>query len=367
MQRQNPLQQTSKPVRSFGPQQGFTLLELFIVIIILGILVGMILPVTRSVREPARRTVCMNHQRQIILACLNYESAHMRFPSAMGGPHLTHLSAHDGVHRASGYVSILPYLEQLSLYEQITQPGNFGGVDFPAIPSPTNANYPPYQAQPEVLLCPSAESVNSPFGQTNYAFCIGDAARNIHNLEKARGVFAPGLHTTIADLKDGSSNTIAFAEMGTSPAGMLNSHYAVGQSAEILDDPSKCKNVIGVGSQKYGDGVRLGSPGRGGCWADGAAGYSLVNTILPPNRPSCAVESMQPSDGIYSAGSFHNDLAVVAFADGSTHAIPEDIDCGESGHPTLHPDQWQESGVASPYGVWGAWGTIDGEEVHQDW
>jgi prepilin-type N-terminal cleavage/methylation domain-containing protein len=63
-------------------KKGFTLVELLVVIAIIGILIGMLLPAVQQVREAARRTECLNNMRQIALASLNYESAHMHFPSA---------------------------------------------------------------------------------------------------------------------------------------------------------------------------------------------------------------------------------------------------------------------------------------------
>ncbi len=63
-------------------KKGFTLVELLVVIAIIGILIGMLLPAVQQVREAARRTQCMNNMRQIALASMNFESAHMHLPTA---------------------------------------------------------------------------------------------------------------------------------------------------------------------------------------------------------------------------------------------------------------------------------------------
>lgn len=59
---------------------GFTLVELLVVISIIGMLAGMLLPAVQSAREAGRRAFCINNQRNIALAFLNYESARGKFP-----------------------------------------------------------------------------------------------------------------------------------------------------------------------------------------------------------------------------------------------------------------------------------------------
>ncbi len=345
---------------------GFTLLELFFVILIIAVLLGMLLPTVRRVREPARRTACMNNLRQLVLAALNYESAHGTFPAAMGRLNINESGTHEGADRLSGFCNLIPYWEQNQLWETISNPSIYEGVQYPAGPAPWDSSYPPWQEQHEGFICASSVGGESVFGQINYVFCVGDMARNIHNPKNARGAFACGIKTRIDDIVDGTSNTIAMAEIGTKFERNVIGQYAIDQSAKMLDDPSRCLQLLDA-KQVYKSDVTLSKLGRGGNWADGAAGNGLFNTILPPNSPSCAVGGELAVDGIYSAGSLHPGGVNIAMLDGSTRFIRENIDTGDSGQPTPIPSEmFAEQALPSPYGVWGALGTVAGEEELDD-
>lgn len=64
---------------------GFTLIELLVVIAIIAILAGMLFPVFAKARAMARRTACINNQRQAAIAIMIYAHDHDRFPGADWG------------------------------------------------------------------------------------------------------------------------------------------------------------------------------------------------------------------------------------------------------------------------------------------
>lgn len=121
-------------MKSFIPKnrRGFTLVELLVVIAIIGILIGMLLPAVQQVREAARRTECLNNLRQLALAAVNFESAHMRFPSAgdcsdsYHDPNQSNMPAFD-FENAGWMFQILPFMEQGNLESQRTPNGWWDG------------------------------------------------------------------------------------------------------------------------------------------------------------------------------------------------------------------------------------------------
>jgi len=98
--------------------RGFSVIELLIVIVIIGLLISLLLPAVQSSREAARMTQCDNNLRQLGLAVLHHESAIKHFPTNgwayywVGDP-----NRGAGIKQPGGWIfNILPYIEQNQLY-----------------------------------------------------------------------------------------------------------------------------------------------------------------------------------------------------------------------------------------------------------
>ena len=346
-------------------RNAFSVVELLVVIIIIGVLIGMLLPAVQRTRGPHLRTDCLNRLRQLALATLNYESANMEFPQATGVAAFGDVGSNN---QLNGLVAVLPFLEQSNIYDQITRQSTIDGVDYPAFPPLYGAGVRHWEFRVPSFICPS---VNSPAGgkyaPIHYGLCIGDRARNIASPKSLRGGFAGSQSITFDDMADGSSNTILAGEICSREAGGQPTDFAIDQPASILEDPMVCFDLT-TGSAtnwRYTKAVPLSPLRRGEHWADGRAGVALFNTILPPNSPSAAVKGSVGVDGIYSASGPHPGAINVVFFDGSCHSIDLEIDIGDSSSPTLTEEE-MAARVASPYGVWGALGTINGNEVVND-
>jgi len=259
-------------------QLGFTIVEMLVVIAIIGILLSMFLPNVRRVGDASRRTQCMNNLRQIALANLNFESANMQFPSCTGIAGVDVGSSN----RMSGFVAILPMLEQTDLHVLISQPSEIDGIQYTAYPQLSTTGYTPWETRISVLLCPSLSVAGDGVAPIHYGYCIGDRARNVAAPESLRGGFGGSLQCTFSELTDGSSNTIIAAEIGSQIENADEHHYAINQPASILESPSECLTLISGSADRwsYSKGVALGAVGRGGHWADGRSGVALFNTIL---------------------------------------------------------------------------------------
>jgi len=182
--------------------RGFTLVELLVVIAIIGILIAMLLPAVQSVREAARRTQCMNNLRQWALAALNYESAHMHFPSGV-------IDDDDDLTEALrvGWVDMLPFIEQGNLYQQYDLESDWK--------SGVNAQL--AQTEMPTLRCPSSIGDFNQFGAvegavSDYAMSKGPSAALVHLASTQMGIFDVNSETTFGMIRDGSSNVFLMGE-----------------------------------------------------------------------------------------------------------------------------------------------------------
>jgi prepilin-type N-terminal cleavage/methylation domain-containing protein/prepilin-type processing-associated H-X9-DG protein len=304
------------PRESRSVRRGFNLIELLVVVAIIAVLIGLLLPAVQQAREAARRAQCCNNLKQIALAANNYHDAFGCYPQ---GVQFTFSFSTSGHH-----VALLPYLEQVPLFNAM----NFDWVIPWSSPNTTVAG----PLRPSVYVCPSDpmgsqvdmfdEATQFPPGfpvfsyaafpqaYTSYAGNAGTWFRHSRRqaiLDQSNGLFfrnrgSPGAGipgstiwtaVTIADIRDGSSNTIAHGE------------HAVG----ILNDYDRIVN--------------------GPAWACGWYGDTIFTSFYPLN-PQRKVENLY-GDGlteawIGAASSYHPGGANFAMADGSVRFIKDSID-----------------------------------------
>jgi prepilin-type N-terminal cleavage/methylation domain-containing protein/prepilin-type processing-associated H-X9-DG protein len=188
--------QLIRPPRLGGPT-GFTLVELLVVIAIIGILVALLLPAIQASRESARRAMCTNQMRQLLLALHDYEMAHEHFPAGTvdaTGPVRNLPSGH----HISWIARILPYIEERVLYDSLDL----------SLSAYHHKNDRARQTAINLLICPSNPSDYWPY--SNYAACHHDVEAPIDTNNK--GAFFLNSRLTRDDLKDGAAYTLFLGE-----------------------------------------------------------------------------------------------------------------------------------------------------------
>jgi len=205
----------------------FTLVELLVVIAIIGILVSLLLPAVQAAREAARRMQCSNNLKQLGLALHNYHEVHKRFPpnSPWSGT---------GAHRkGSILLKLMPFIEQGAFYDQIDFKGDVHAqieadarlyankFSFLTCPSDTHkglggsgkavTNYGPSCGAQKTFS--NGNSCGAPYdGNTFGTGASADA--NSSDPTQISGLFSrSGFAARIADIRDGTSNTIAMGEV----------------------------------------------------------------------------------------------------------------------------------------------------------
>ena len=201
-------------VWSRRPAAGFTLIELLVVVAIIGVLIALLLPAVQKVREAAARTQCQNNMRQLGLAIANYAGVNDgQLPPSSARTVVTG-AAPEGFGPVSLNFLLFPYLEQDVVFNAAIAPPD-GHPNAGAIQ--TAGGF--FVSTPmKVFTCPSDSSISN--GLTNYTnsglVSLGYAVCNYaHNIALYATPTAPDYYRaafTIANIPDGTSNTISFIE-----------------------------------------------------------------------------------------------------------------------------------------------------------
>lgn len=309
-------------------RRAFTLIELLVVVSIIGLLIGLLLPAVQAARESARRMQCVNNLKQLALGTHNFEAANGAFPPGMsGGPSI-----------ASTRVFLLPYLEQGSLYNRFDLTTNV---------TDTLANLTARSQEIAMFLCPSDPStgrwVDTPLvagdppvgsGRSNYYGNLGIHAwaynQNGVYTKDARytGVFAYTSSTRLADIADGSSNTVMFAEVkrGALPSNndvdiivVQPNLWGTGNpvtNANNLTPPAVCNILPGYKQLTY----------TGLQYQRGTITSVLyTHTAVPNSKKRDCINFPTLDQAHLASRSYHSGGVNVALCDGSVRFIKESL------------------------------------------
>ncbi len=260
-------------------RNGFTVLELLIVVGLIGLLVSLLIPAVQSARERARQVQCRSNLKQIMLAQHNYVDVYGVFP---------------GVFNSVVYKKLGPYL------------GN--------------------SSEPElhpVFGCPS-----DPEADPMHSFRWGHSYfvnNGVHQANPPDGFQGANMRTLIGpkDVVDGLSNTAAMAERLAYPE-WHGLHINWDDHPQHWIRKLRLTETVRTSTAQIAEECEL----RAGRPYPGGETVYFYNHILPPNSNSCTngrpVMAHQPY--AVSATSLHPQGVHVAMGDGAVRFVGSTVD-----------------------------------------
>lgn len=267
--------------------EGFTLVELLVVITIIGILVGLLLPAVQAARESARRVQCSNNIKQISLGALAFaEAANDQLPyarkydiwdtfcwSELILPHIDQNAVYDGF---APYLLAAPFSQN---YSGPNGPIGNDAAEIKARETPILTFYCPSDI-PRPMSNEMYPGSSFSYYRASYRGCVGNG--DMYGESPSGGAGGPwgagafsvrhnqtfdktpnGLGTPTSKIRDGLSQTLMFSEglagRSTSGWGGVMGEILYGNmggtmfSAYLTPNSSAADRPIGPCPQDVGD------------------------------------------------------------------------------------------------------------------
>jgi prepilin-type N-terminal cleavage/methylation domain-containing protein len=296
---------------SRSPRNGFTLVEFIVVLGIIGILIGLLMPATRRVREASNRAKCQNNVKQLGLAVHNYASTYGdHLPPAYGRMTMDNGTAVGG----SILFWLLPYVEQDAVFRTACNSGSVdGGGNWsgPSGPQTTPIRY---------FTCPSDVMSATGFASTQRnTACVSYVANYLlfgHGdaMDPWDTSYSQLPRYTIADIPDGTSNTAMFCE----------------HSAVSLDNGSPKVMVYGPDNGGLPAGTVLplfnyaGHDAAPPTWDGKSEPSGVDDHFWMPQFSPTALSGANPATYRMVQG-YHTATLVVGLADGSVRGVSASV------------------------------------------
>lgn len=241
------------PQRRFPSSRGFTLWELVIILVIIGVTIAILFPVFVVHRYPSRLLSCLSNTKQIGLALVQYvQDNDERFPPAIGQVRLSDGKTYEQQWGLTTYTTVGDKQEQI-----------------PGIISP-------YLKKQSFLQCPSVQTSN-----TGLAYLYSDLAAG----ESMENFTAPANAVAFADSEDRLRNVgHARSQSGTGDEAFLRPSEA-GKTPRLL-----LGAAIGDAATRHSGGANYG-------FADGHAKWMKPEDVFFPPQTSISQSHREAKTG----------------------------------------------------------------------
>lgn len=362
-------------------RHAFTLVELLVVITIIGTLMALLLPAVQAAREAARRAQCMNNEKQVALAIVNFESARKFFPGykmplTVGDTKVQSTLGFTAA-PASWVVTLLPFLGRSDLYD-------------PYVLAITSGKT-PQSVSLNVLQCPSDPPETSGSG-TPWLSYVVNRGRNGWNFDPSVGVcfnqyaqweYAGGKSFSVMPqppakvsmdyltTHDGATNTLLLAESLLTPSSLTGSNAACGSNTPA--PPFLTLNVLTNEDPNYNTTTGLAQDTRpavsssgyfyrpysvwmdnfttsGSKWTDPNGELTLSFEWAGLSAVSICGRTTSGSKVADQISSRHGGIIIVSYCDGHQEQMQAGIDLNVFKH-LMTPNGAAYTGADGPVGV----------------
>lgn len=306
-------------------RSGFTLVELLVVVLIIGMLVALLLPAVNFARERARQTQCMNNLAELGKATAEFATSKEVYPA-----YVDTIASGGQVHPTSFIVRLLPNLGRQDLWER-WRVGDFV-TDQRIAQLVCPSDYPGELTQAAPLsyvmntgLADSATQSGMPvdWPSNGVGHCRYDAVV---------GTTYPAARCSPEDVRDGVQYTILYSEniqagrwdntTRVTDLRILESLYGMvwwlaDNDATTADDPRV------IGDSSHHPGARINQYRE---LADARAAGVISAAVTSLDWPVAAGVGASTLLNFARPSSSHPDIVHMAYCDGHVGALREDVD-----------------------------------------
>ena len=285
-----------------APRPAFTLIELFTVVAIIAVLIGLLLPAVQKVRTAAARMRCLNNLKQVGLAAQNYAAVRGGLPTR----------GRSEVPYCGWAVFLLPYIEQVPVAKLYRFDANFWDA----------ANAPDVTQPIPIFVCPALPTRTVAIITADDAPVVGV----VTNIPAAVGdYFAP--NGVIADWWPAARAAAALDENEAPALGLAIERRLTaipdGTSTTLLVAELAGRPDFYIRGRKQGSNTGLRYPTWWGPWASyNSCLYVTWAADGSAEGGPCTINCTN-SRGIYGP---HPGGATAGFVDGSARFLREGLD-----------------------------------------